>query len=245
MLPIQTQSFGEMKYSPDAVFQFPQGMPGYEAERSFVFLKQPAARAAMFMQSLSRADLWFTLLPVVAADSRYRLRLADEDLAALRLPANAQPRIGKDILCAVPVGAGHDGRPEPAANLLSPILVNLKRQVGISDAVRIILPSSTDLIGLSRGTTRALLMRRGGGDGFLIGEGIEIEVRASWDPRDRLRITAPESAVLQCKKASLAGDGNKYGAQGVWRQNISPSLTRIAFQSAAAPVNNLTISPCN
>lgn len=244
MLHIQTQSFGEMKYSPDAVFQFPQGMPGYEAEHSFVFLKQPAAHPVMFMQSVSRPDLCFTLLPVLAADSRYRLRLPDEDLTALQLPANAQPRIGKDIFCAVPVRTGHDERPEPAANLLAPILVNLKRQVGISDAVRIILPSSTDVIGSSRGTTRALLMGRGG-EGFLIGEGIEIEVRASWDSRDRLRITAPEPAVLQRKKATLAGDGSKHGMDGVWRQNISSSLRRIAFQSAVAPVNTLTISTCN
>jgi flagellar assembly factor FliW len=128
---IQTKCFGEMEYSPDAVFSFPDGMPGFENEHAFVFLKQPDAHPLMFMQSLSVPDLCFILLPVLAADPHYNLQLAEEDLATLRLPAGRQPRIGQDVLCAVLVCAAGDQRPDPTVNLRAPIVVNLKLQIGM------------------------------------------------------------------------------------------------------------------
>jgi flagellar assembly factor FliW len=131
MARIQTKCFGEVECSPDAVFEFPNGMPGFETEHKFVFLNQPATYPLMFMQSLSRADLCFILLPVLAADPHYKLQVSEEDLAALCLPADKQPRIGEEILCAVMVCAGNAERPDPTVNLLAPIVVNLKRHIGI------------------------------------------------------------------------------------------------------------------
>ncbi len=128
---IQTKCFDELEYSPDAVFEFPAGIPGFEAEHSFVFLEQPGTHPLMFMQSLSRQDVCFMLLPVLAADQHYELRLSEEDLAALRLPAGGQPQIGKDILCAVMVCAADGQRPYPTVNLFAPILVNLRQKIGI------------------------------------------------------------------------------------------------------------------
>lgn len=131
MASMQTKCCGEVEYSSDAIFEFPNGMPGFEAEHAFVFLNQPATYPLMFMQSLSRTDLCFILLPVLAADPHYKLRVSEEDLATLRLPPGRQPRIGKDILCAVMVCAAGVERPNPTVNLLAPIVVNLKLQVGI------------------------------------------------------------------------------------------------------------------
>jgi len=128
---IQTKCFGEVDYSPDAVFRFPYGMPGFEAEHAFLFLEQPGTHPLIFMQSVCSPDVCFILLPVLAADPDYKLRLAEEDLAALHLPTGGQPRIGKDVLCGVLVCAGSEERPHPTANMLAPIVVNLKRQIGI------------------------------------------------------------------------------------------------------------------
>jgi flagellar assembly factor FliW len=128
---IQTKCFDELEYSPDAVFEFPSGIPGFETEHAFVFLEQPAAHPLMFLQSLSRRDVCLILLPVLAADRYYELRLSDEDLMALRFPAGSQPQIGEDVLCAVTVRAADDQRPHPTVNLFAPILVNLKQKIGI------------------------------------------------------------------------------------------------------------------
>ena len=128
---IQTKSFGKVEYSSGAVFEFPCGLPGFESEREFVFLMRPGAAPLMFMQSVSTPELCFILLPVLAADPNYKLRLAAEDLAALRFPVGRQPRVGKDVLCAVLVCAAGKERPQPTINLLAPIIVNLKLQIGI------------------------------------------------------------------------------------------------------------------
>src|ERR1035441_2606519 len=128
---IHTKCFGQVEYSPDAVFAFPNGMPGFEAEHAFVFLERSAAHPLMFMQSVSSANLCFIVLPVLAADPKYKLRLAGEDMAALGIPAGKQPRIGKDVLCAVLVCAAGEERPNPTINLLAPIVVDLKRRIGI------------------------------------------------------------------------------------------------------------------
>jgi flagellar assembly factor FliW len=128
---VQTKCFGEMEYDPSAVFEFPYGVPGFECEHAFLFLQRPGTHPLMFMQSLSSREVCFILLPILAADPHYKLRLSAEERAALRLPRGRQPRLGKDILCAALVCAADERRAQPTVNLLAPILVNLKERIGI------------------------------------------------------------------------------------------------------------------
>ena len=131
MLQIQTKYFGATECQPDSVFEFPQGLPGFEGERRFVFLEQPDKDPLLFMQSLSNPALCFVLLPVLVAAPDYRIRLGQEELTCLRLPSGREPRIGTDILCAGVVCAGDEARPSPTVNLLAPIVVNLGQRVGM------------------------------------------------------------------------------------------------------------------
>ncbi|MGP8243215.1 MAG: flagellar assembly protein FliW [Bryobacteraceae bacterium] len=131
MTPIHTKCFGEMSYSQDAVFEFPCGLPGFEDERLFVFLSQPATHPLMFMQSLAQSSVCFILLPILAADPSYQLSLSPEELEALQLPPGRQPRIGAEVLCAAMVSTGGENRPHPTVNLLSPIVLNLRERIGI------------------------------------------------------------------------------------------------------------------
>jgi flagellar assembly factor FliW len=131
MPEVQTKYFGAMACPPDSEFEFPAGLPGFEAERRFVFLERPDADPLLFLQSLSNPNLCLILLPVLVADREYRLALTAEDLAALRLPVDRQPEIGKDILCAVVVCAGDECRPVPTVNLMAPIVVNLHQRIGM------------------------------------------------------------------------------------------------------------------
>ena len=131
MTQVQTKCFGEMDYSPDAVFEFPNGLPGFEGERLFVFLSQPATHPLMFMQSLAQSSVCFILLPILAADPDYQLALSAEDLEALHLAPERQPHIGTEILCAAMVSTGGESRPYPTVNLLSPIVLNLRQRIGV------------------------------------------------------------------------------------------------------------------
>jgi flagellar assembly factor FliW len=128
---IQTTYFGELDYTETAVFQFPYGLPGFERERAFLFLQQPQTEPLMFLQSLGDPQLCFVLLPILVAAPDYRVNLDAEDLAALHLAPGRQPRIGEDILCAAIVRVGESEQASPTANLMAPVVVNLKERIGI------------------------------------------------------------------------------------------------------------------
>ena len=124
-----TAYFGELEYLESAVFQFPWGLPGFEKERKFLFVNQPHTAPLLFLQSLRESHLCFVLLPILTIDPDYQLVLDAEDLNALRLPSGRQPRIGSDVLCGAILRVGNPGE-SPTANLLAPIVVNLKEQIG-------------------------------------------------------------------------------------------------------------------
>ncbi len=130
MPSIRTKCFAEIEYSDASLYHFPNGLPGYENERDFVFLNRPNSHPLMFMQSTATPELCFILLPVYSVDPQYRLALDEEALAELGLPLAAEPKIGEDVLCAAIVCARGNGEP-PTVNLLAPIVVSLQAQVGI------------------------------------------------------------------------------------------------------------------
>lgn len=127
---IRSIYFGELDYADGTVFHFPYGLPGFEQERAFLFVRQPHTEPLLFLQSLQSPRLCFILLPILVADANYKVILDAEDLAALRLAPGSRPQIGVEILCAAIVNAGN-GQDGPTANLMAPVIVNLKEQIGI------------------------------------------------------------------------------------------------------------------
>lgn len=125
----QTKFFGPVDYDADAVFHFPSGVPGFEDQRDFVFLQVPQSEPLMFLQSLVSRNLCFVLLPILVVDPLYKLNLTEEELFELELPAGRGPRIGEDILCATLICGGQGAA--PTANLMAPVVVNIKKHVGM------------------------------------------------------------------------------------------------------------------
>lgn len=110
-----------MNYGPDAVLSLPQALPGFVSEHEFVILQQPEHFPLVYMQSLSTADLCFLALPVLSVEHDYDLCLSEEDARLLDLPQ--APIIGREALCLALVAAHQT---TPTANLLAPIVVNLR-----------------------------------------------------------------------------------------------------------------------
>jgi len=118
-----------MEYSDDAVVSFPRGLFGFEEERRFVVIENPAVRPILFLQSLSTPALCFLALPVFVVDPGYRLELSPEDLEVCGLPVDEQPRIGGDLLCLTLVTV-REGQPT-TANLLAPLVVCMRRRQAV------------------------------------------------------------------------------------------------------------------
>ena len=128
MLSVQTTYFGTISYQPDATIEFPNGLPGFEDRRQFVALQFADSEPIVFLQSLEHPGLCFITLPMLAIDPRYQLRMADEDREAVALAPGRPPRIGEDVLCLAVVSIRESG---PTANLLGPIVVNLRNRKAV------------------------------------------------------------------------------------------------------------------
>lgn len=128
MPEFDTNHFGRVSYQEDACFSFPSGLPGFERACSFLPLSFADTRPLVFLQSLDDPGLCFITIPVLVADPAYRLEVSKEDLALLGLPHSTPPRIGEDVLCLAVLSLREEG---PTANLLAPIVVNLRSRRGV------------------------------------------------------------------------------------------------------------------
>ncbi len=129
MLTCQTRFFGEMEYTDDSVISFPEGIPGFEQERAFLFVHVPAKDPIMFLQSMKNQSLCFVTLPILTLDPEYHLDFTDDDLRLLDFAKNSRPQIGQDVLCVALISTQPGDTPR--ANLMAPIVVNLFKRLAI------------------------------------------------------------------------------------------------------------------
>jgi flagellar assembly factor FliW len=133
MSMVQTRDFGELPRDPSAEIEFPLGIPGFEDQRRFVLIEQHALTPLVLLQSLETSSLCFLAIAVSVLDPEYRSGIAPEDLRLLGLDENRQPRSGEEALFMAILSPSADG--SFTANLLAPVVVNLRTRVGLQ-AVR-------------------------------------------------------------------------------------------------------------
>ena len=192
--------FGELDYSPEAVFQFAAGIPGFDDQAAFVFLDQPQTHPLVFMQSLAR----------VCASSRspcswptcYVLNLSPEDRDLLGLAP--PPQIGSDILCLALVTLGGA---DPTVNLASPDRPQPENHKGVQ-AIQECSGYSIRHPLSAAGGPSMLVMRRRAGEGFLIGPDIEIEILEVSPTRVKIGIMAPAALPIVRKEVVLTREEN-------------------------------------
>ena len=120
---LNTKNLGTISWYPESEIEFPCGLPGFEERRRFAAVHFNHTDPLIFLQSLEDAALCFITLPVRAVDADYRLTVSQEDLRLVGLPADRQPRIGKDVHCLAVLSLREAG---PTANMLAPVVINLK-----------------------------------------------------------------------------------------------------------------------
>jgi flagellar assembly factor FliW len=125
---LPTNNFGPISFDPEALIEFPRGLPGFEERRSFLPLQIPDTAPLIFLQSADEPSLCFPTLPVLAIDADYQLRMSAEDLQFLELPAGCQPRLGEAAACLAILSLRETG---PTANLLAPVVINMANHKAI------------------------------------------------------------------------------------------------------------------
>jgi flagellar assembly factor FliW len=126
---VATRFFGPLEYSENSLFFFPSGLPGFESFQRFVIIAVPEREPLIFLQSLDISGLCFILLPIRTIDDHFRLDLTAEEISEIGLPQEGAVEIGKDVLCAAIINS--TGDKGPTANLMAPVVVNLRNNVGV------------------------------------------------------------------------------------------------------------------
>lgn len=129
MPSVETKYFGTLPYAEGSVFHFPQGLPAFEREKSFVLIEQPDRAPLVFLQSLARASLCFVAFPIRVVSDKYELAIAPEDLEALGLDTRRQPALSDEVVVLALVSL--HGKFQATANLMAPIVLNLKTRCGL------------------------------------------------------------------------------------------------------------------
>jgi flagellar assembly factor FliW len=139
MPSLQTKYFGTLPYAQESVFDFPQGMPAFEEEKSFVLIggsqergpkeDGPEGSPLVFLQSMTRASLCFAAFPIRVVDNNYQLAIAPEDLEDLGLATARQPVSGAEVMVLALVSL-HDEL-LATANLMAPVVLNVKTRCGL------------------------------------------------------------------------------------------------------------------
>jgi len=120
---MDTKNFGKISFEPESELQFPCGLPGFDDRKRFVAVRFVESDPLVYLQSLEDPGLCFVTMPVLAVDPKYKLTVSGDDLNQIGLPPARQPKIGEDVFCLTVLSIRETG---PTANLLAPIVVNLK-----------------------------------------------------------------------------------------------------------------------
>jgi flagellar assembly factor FliW len=129
MPSVETKYFGTLPCSEESLFDFPEGLPGFEEEKSFVLIESPAGAPLVFLQSLARASLCFLAFPILVMDKNYQLTIASEDLQRLGLDARRQPALGSEAMVLALISMKDEFL--ATANLMAPIVLNVKTRCGL------------------------------------------------------------------------------------------------------------------
>lgn len=117
-MKLKTKYFGEVEYEPEDVLNFPDGLFGFEDEKSFVLLPFEGGKQRLLcMQSVQTEGLAFVVMIPLALCPDYDPELQPEELADLGVTDSHD--LGYYVLCMVkkPVA-------ESTVNLRCPVAVN-------------------------------------------------------------------------------------------------------------------------
>ena len=126
---VETKYFGTLPYAEGSIFDFPQGLPAFEEEKTFVLIETPQGAPLVFLQSMANASLCFVAFPIQVVDENYQLAIAPEDLEELGLTTEHQPALSEEVT-VLALLSSHDEF-VATANLMAPIVLNVKIRRGL------------------------------------------------------------------------------------------------------------------
>jgi flagellar assembly factor FliW len=123
-LKIPTRRFGTVEIAQDQVVYVPEGLIGFPSQKRYVLLEHKKGSPFVWFQALDEEDLAFLLLDPLLCKPDYEFLISPEDRKALELPDSCE---GMQTLVIVNIMP--EGPLEITANLLGPVVMNVKKRL--------------------------------------------------------------------------------------------------------------------
>ncbi|MBP2645903.1 MAG: fliW [Firmicutes bacterium] len=114
---IQSTRLGELSVPKDLVFQFPNGLPGFNDEHTFALVPHGSNSPFSFLQSANDPDLTFLVVDPFAFFSDYEFELKEDLEQELQVKDGSQIKVYSIVTVK-------DKVEEMTANLIAPLIVN-------------------------------------------------------------------------------------------------------------------------
>lgn len=123
-MKIPTRRFGTVEIAQDQVVYVPEGLIGFPAQKRYVLLEHKKGSPFIWFQAVDEEDLAFLLLDPLLCKPDYEFLISPEDRKALELPDSCE---GMQTLVIVNIAPA--GSLEVTANLLGPVVMNVKKRL--------------------------------------------------------------------------------------------------------------------
>ena len=122
-MTIMTARFGEIEYDESRAITFPEGLPGLEHTRRYLFIHTEETEPIFWLQSLEDGELSLPVANAFELQDDFTMDVDDEDLALLKIE---KP---EDVLVLVVVVIPDDML-RMTANFAAPVLIQPEERLG-------------------------------------------------------------------------------------------------------------------
>ncbi len=120
---IETKYLGEQVVAEEKILSFPQGLPGFQDEKSFVLLDVPGNDVLQILQSLQTTALAFIVTNPHTIYQSYRFSLDEATMEVLQIEKESDIVILSIMTIQEPFS-------NSTINLKAPIIMNAKARLG-------------------------------------------------------------------------------------------------------------------
>lgn len=124
-----------VQVDPATLFEFPNGLAGFEACKRFKLFHEEGGGTVFWLQSVDDTDVMFPIVAPDKIDIEYEIELSDADCALIGLEDV------KDVAIVVIVYRDVVSGEKIAANTRSPVILNLKTRKGMQKILQDVHPS--------------------------------------------------------------------------------------------------------
>ncbi len=124
-IKIETKYLEELDVEKESIINFPNGILGFENSTRFVLIDFPNNPLFKFLQDVDNVDICFILINPWDFFEDYEIDIPDKELDTIDL--NPQIENSLEVYSIVTLGNSLN---ESTANLLAPIIINIKSKIG-------------------------------------------------------------------------------------------------------------------